>query len=577
MEAHTRVFIFSYILTAAVFMLLGLLYVQPSLASPASALVNLEKNSSYEKIRRINTNEVSYSAREKRAIQQSLKVLGFYNSSVDGQFGPGTRIAIKAFQRAASLEVTGFLSKQQANFLIDEDRKRQKASLDAFKNQQKEKESTKINQLKEMQVLEEKKIVNPIKKAKERTFNGKYGGQWFGTVQCNTSPVYRREISMQISGSKVIVDNFADYKSKKGFSVVGTIELEDSFFLNPGDISVNGGAVIIDKFTYSWNLGGKWDKDRIILRGNALGFGDDNKDCQVEFVPGISAKVENIRITAAAYSKTIPDNSGSGGFMSNLFKPSSTNSNQQPQKTTNNGALGLMSSVGSPLSLASGVLGELIDDPIFQGRSSVEAYIATTRLLHLATKTAARGIVEASLALGLKEEKDIPQYLLDVQFSTMDNSFTKEIQEQDTKVIEYASSAAEEIKNKLSSGNFKLSAETQLQLANAYEQLKLAEIYQAKTTLGVAVIGLNIANADALNELQAFVNNSESASQEIPKVLGNLKDFIFNFGDIIEVAEVIEDTKDITKVALIKEEFIEEAASKEINESVLDDLESAAG
>tara|TARA_B110000046_G_C12685346_1_gene270295 strand:+ start:181 stop:402 length:222 start_codon:yes stop_codon:yes gene_type:complete len=73
------------------------------------------------------------------------------------------------------------------------------------------------------------------------------------------------------------------------------------------------------------------------------------------------------------------------------------------------------------------------------------------------------------------------------------------------------------------------------------------------------------------------VNNSESASQEIPKVLGNLKDFIFNFGDIIEVAEVIEDTKDITKVALIKEEFIEEAASKEINESVLDDLESAAG
>ena len=73
------------------------------------------------------------------------------------------------------------------------------------------------------------------------------------------------------------------------------------------------------------------------------------------------------------------------------------------------------------------------------------------------------------------------------------------------------------------------------------------------------------------------MNNSESASQEIPKVLGNLKDFIFNFGDIIEVAEVIEDTKDITKVALIKEEFIEEAASKEINESVLDDLESAAG
>ena len=77
--------------------------------------------------------------------------------------------------------------------------------------------------------------------------------------------------------------------------------------------------------------------------------------------------------------------------------------------------------------------------------------------------------------------------------------------------------------------------------------------------------------------MQAFVNNSEAASQEIPKVLGNLKDFIFNFGDILEVAEVIEDTKDITKVVLIKEEFIEEAASKEINESVLDDLESAAG
>src|SRR5262245_7401884 len=47
---------------------------------------------------------------ERVEVQQQLSVLGFYKSNVDGDFGPGTRKAIKSFQRANRLEATGYLT-----------------------------------------------------------------------------------------------------------------------------------------------------------------------------------------------------------------------------------------------------------------------------------------------------------------------------------------------------------------------------------------------------------------------------------------------------------------------------------
>lgn len=42
-----------------------------------------------------------------RWIQQALKDKGYYAGSVDGMFGPGTRMALEAFQRKEGLNVTG--------------------------------------------------------------------------------------------------------------------------------------------------------------------------------------------------------------------------------------------------------------------------------------------------------------------------------------------------------------------------------------------------------------------------------------------------------------------------------------
>jgi peptidoglycan hydrolase-like protein with peptidoglycan-binding domain len=49
--------------------------------------------------------------REQRAeVQEQLQVLGLYGSAIDGDFGPGTRKAIKSFQRGNGLEATGYLT-----------------------------------------------------------------------------------------------------------------------------------------------------------------------------------------------------------------------------------------------------------------------------------------------------------------------------------------------------------------------------------------------------------------------------------------------------------------------------------
>ncbi|MFN8722266.1 MAG: SUMF1/EgtB/PvdO family nonheme iron enzyme [Rhodospirillales bacterium] len=50
------------------------------------------------------------SVEERRKVQTSLSALGFDPRGIDGQFGPGTRGAIRAFQKSKNLPETGFLS-----------------------------------------------------------------------------------------------------------------------------------------------------------------------------------------------------------------------------------------------------------------------------------------------------------------------------------------------------------------------------------------------------------------------------------------------------------------------------------
>lgn len=44
-------------------------------------------------------------------VQRKLKTLGYYDSSVDGEIGPKTRAAIRAYQEENSLEITGQIDK----------------------------------------------------------------------------------------------------------------------------------------------------------------------------------------------------------------------------------------------------------------------------------------------------------------------------------------------------------------------------------------------------------------------------------------------------------------------------------
>jgi peptidoglycan hydrolase-like protein with peptidoglycan-binding domain len=52
-------------------------------------------------------------------VQHQLSVLGFYKSNVDGDFGPGTRKAIKSFQRANGLAATGYVTDTTLALLAD--------------------------------------------------------------------------------------------------------------------------------------------------------------------------------------------------------------------------------------------------------------------------------------------------------------------------------------------------------------------------------------------------------------------------------------------------------------------------
>ncbi|MEL7026087.1 MAG: trypsin-like peptidase domain-containing protein [Pseudomonadota bacterium] len=59
------------------------------------------------------------SRQEKRELQRALAYEGFYRSTIDGAFGPGTRRAVESWQIANRFEGTGFLTTKQRQTLLD--------------------------------------------------------------------------------------------------------------------------------------------------------------------------------------------------------------------------------------------------------------------------------------------------------------------------------------------------------------------------------------------------------------------------------------------------------------------------
>ena len=53
-----------------------------------------------------------------RGIQQTLKQQGFDPGTIDGQFGPNTKKAVIAFQRAHKLEVDGIIGPNTMRALV---------------------------------------------------------------------------------------------------------------------------------------------------------------------------------------------------------------------------------------------------------------------------------------------------------------------------------------------------------------------------------------------------------------------------------------------------------------------------
>ena len=56
-------------------------------------------------------------------LQSRLYALGYYTAEIDGQFGPGTRAAVVAFQRQNGLEADGIVGAETRNLLFSAEAK----------------------------------------------------------------------------------------------------------------------------------------------------------------------------------------------------------------------------------------------------------------------------------------------------------------------------------------------------------------------------------------------------------------------------------------------------------------------
>ncbi len=57
-------------------------------------------------------------------LQERLQALGYYNGEIDGQFGPGTKEAVIAFQKKNGLDADGMAGEETQKALYSEEAKR---------------------------------------------------------------------------------------------------------------------------------------------------------------------------------------------------------------------------------------------------------------------------------------------------------------------------------------------------------------------------------------------------------------------------------------------------------------------
>lgn len=72
-----------------------------------------------ETVAQARRGEAALTRTERDRIQEALKWEGFYDSTIDGAFGPGTRAAMAAYQQAIGFEPTGVLTTAQRTALVD--------------------------------------------------------------------------------------------------------------------------------------------------------------------------------------------------------------------------------------------------------------------------------------------------------------------------------------------------------------------------------------------------------------------------------------------------------------------------
>lgn len=89
----------------------------PQTTEPVAEIVIAEPEETLQQARQ---SEAQLDRAGRDALQIALQWFGFYNSTIDGAFGPGTRNAMSAWQTDRGFEATGILTTRQRAQLLDE-------------------------------------------------------------------------------------------------------------------------------------------------------------------------------------------------------------------------------------------------------------------------------------------------------------------------------------------------------------------------------------------------------------------------------------------------------------------------
>ena len=154
-------------------------------------------------------------------MQNSLKVLGFYNSSVDGLFGRGSCKALSDYYAEKNRDLPSSFSKLNFNFLIKE------ADTALNKSNKEEKKAAALEEEKKAAALEEEKKKIDLKKPK--LFNLKIDNISSEYSEETTENMKKFKLRIVTKGSDI--DTSVVSKSLFGFENVSSIDL----LLNMGD------------------------------------------------------------------------------------------------------------------------------------------------------------------------------------------------------------------------------------------------------------------------------------------------------------------------------------------------------